>query len=66
MKKTLFLLAGLALVVCFAPPAFAQGGCVNSPENPTAVLALVGSASAALASIRNRRATSSKPIQKRR
>jgi XrtJ-associated TM-motif-TM protein len=57
--KTIFLLAGLALFVCVAPSAFAQGGCVNSPENPTVVLALVGSAGAALASIRNRRALSS-------
>jgi XrtJ-associated TM-motif-TM protein len=66
MKKALFLAAGLALFVGVASPAFAQGGCVNSPENPTAVLALVGSAGAVFASLRNRRGRASKPIQKRR
>lgn len=41
-------LAALVVVVLFAValPAYAEGGCVNSPENPTAVLAVVGSAGA--------------------
>jgi XrtJ-associated TM-motif-TM protein len=66
MKKMLPLLSGLALLFCVASPVFAQGGCVNSPENPTVILALVGSAGAALASLRNRRAASSKSGQKLR
>ena len=37
-----FLYAGL--VVLAAMPVFAQGGCTNSPENPTAILGLVGAA----------------------
>ena len=35
-----YLRAGL-LLLC-ALPAVAQNGCVNSPENPTAILAAVG------------------------
>jgi XrtJ-associated TM-motif-TM protein len=50
----LYLLAALAVLVFVASPALAQGGCVNSPENPTAVLALVGSAGAAAVAVRNR------------
>ena len=38
MKK-LSLLAVMASVMLVATPAFALGGCVNSPENPTLVLA---------------------------
>lgn len=38
MKK-LSLLAVMASVVMVATPAFALGGCTNSPENPTLVLA---------------------------
>lgn len=38
-----------------ALPAFAQGGCVNSPENPTALLAVVGSAASVAMIIRGRR-----------
>lgn len=52
MKKLLFLVfAGL---ITAALPLYAQGGCVNSPENPTVVLALVGSAGAFFASTRTR------------
>jgi len=53
MKKSpLFLVAALLLIV--SAPLHAQGGCIDSPENPTAVLALVGSAGAFLVSIRGR------------
>ena len=38
MKK-LSLLALTAAAVLVATPAFALGGCTNSPENPTLVLA---------------------------
>ena len=38
MKK-LSILAVMASLALVAAPAFAMGGCVNSPENPTLVLA---------------------------
>lgn len=52
MKRSGLVL--LAVVVVAAVPAFGQNGCVNSPENPTAVLALVGSAGAVMACLRSR------------
>ena len=54
MKKSSLLLFGLAIMLTVSLPAFAQGGCVNSPENPTVVLALVGSAGAFVAAARAR------------
>jgi XrtJ-associated TM-motif-TM protein len=48
MKKTSLVLLGSALMLLVAAPLHAQGGCVSSPENPTAVLAVVGSAGAFL------------------
>ena len=54
MKKSSLLLTGFAVLFLVSLPAFSQGGCVNSPENPTVVLALVGSAGAFLASARAR------------
>jgi XrtJ-associated TM-motif-TM protein len=53
MKKITLSLFGLAVLFTTAS-LHAQGGCVNSPENPTVVLALVGSAGAFVASARNR------------
>ncbi len=53
MKKTLYLFA-FVLVLAAATPLIAQDGCVDSPENPTALLALVGTAGAFIASARNR------------
>ena len=53
MKKSTLLFAGMAVMLA-ALPVYAQGGCVNSPENPTVVLALVGSAGAFVASARAR------------
>ncbi len=46
MKNISLLLFGFALLCLTTASAHAQGGCVNSPENPTAVLAVVGSAGA--------------------
>lgn len=46
MKKSSLLLFGTALLFLVTVPLHADGGCVNSPENPTAVLAVVGSAGA--------------------
>ena len=54
MKKSSLLLIGSALLLTVALPLHAQGGCINSPENPTVVLALVGSAGAFFASARAR------------
>jgi XrtJ-associated TM-motif-TM protein len=55
MKKTFLLIAGFALL-SFTVPMYAQGpsGCEDSPENPTAILAVVGSAGALLTSLRIR------------
>lgn len=54
MKKSALAFLGFALVLAVALPLHAQGGCDNSPENPTAILALVGSAGAFFASARAR------------
>ena len=54
MKKSSLLLIGCAVLLTVSLPLHAQGGCVNSPENPTLVLALVGSAGAFFASARAR------------
>jgi XrtJ-associated TM-motif-TM protein len=54
MKKTIFLLAGIALLSSVALPLHAQDGCVSSPENPTAILAVVGSAGAFFVQVRAR------------
>jgi XrtJ-associated TM-motif-TM protein len=53
MKKSMWITVALVLFVA-AMPIYAQTGCDNSPENPTAVLALLGSAGAFLASMRGR------------
>jgi len=53
MKKILFLFA-FVFVFALATPVYAQGGCIDSPENPTALLAIVGSAGALIASARSR------------
>ena len=58
MKKTPLLLVGAAFMFLITLPLHAQNGhvvgCVNSPENPTAVLAVVGSAGAFFFSRRRR------------
>jgi XrtJ-associated TM-motif-TM protein len=53
MKK-LLLLAAFVVVVAVATPLYAQSGCIDSPENPTALLAIVGSAGAFIAAARGR------------
>jgi XrtJ-associated TM-motif-TM protein len=45
-RFVLFLLAAL--------PLHAQSGCVDSPENPTAVLGLIGAAGALYVPVRNK------------
>jgi XrtJ-associated TM-motif-TM protein len=54
MKNSALILFGLTVMFVATLPVYAQGGCIDSPENPTLVLALVGSAGALLASARAR------------
>jgi len=54
MKNSSLVFTAIAMMLAVTVSANAQGGCVNSPENPTVVLALVGSAGAFLASARAR------------
>lgn len=42
MKKILYFLS-MVLLLSATKSVYAQGGCVNSPENPTAILLLIGS-----------------------
>jgi XrtJ-associated TM-motif-TM protein len=53
MKKT-FLLAALAFVTIAAVPAFAQGGCGDTPENPTLILGGLASGAFAISTMRTR------------
>ena len=54
MKKSAFVFLGCALLLLIAVPLHAQTGCTDSPENPTVVLALVGSAGALFSEVRAR------------
>jgi XrtJ-associated TM-motif-TM protein len=53
MNKTLLQSLGCVVLLLVAVPLHAQSGCTDSPENPTVVLALVGSAGALLSTVRN-------------
>ncbi len=54
-KNTLLRAALMAIAVLAIPTlAHAQTGCTDSPENPTVVLALVGTAGALFSSVRTR------------
>ena len=53
MKKSL-LIVGIVLFIAATLPLHAQSGCGDSPEAPTAILALVGSAGAVWVSARAR------------
>jgi len=53
MKKLSLLLAAFVMLLA-SHPVLAQGGCDDSPENPTAVLALVGSTAGFLVVARSR------------
>ena len=46
MNKALLILLGCVALLSITVPLHAQTGCTDSPENPTVVLALVGSAGA--------------------
>lgn len=54
MKKLLLLLVRSAPLLLIAVPLHAQSGCTDSPENPTVILALVGSAGALVSTLRGR------------
>jgi XrtJ-associated TM-motif-TM protein len=54
MNKTLIAFLCAAAFLCVAVPLHAQTGCTDSPENPTVVLALVGSAGALFSTVRAR------------
>jgi XrtJ-associated TM-motif-TM protein len=54
LKKTAFASA-LLCALAMALPLRAQSGCVDSPEDPTVVLALVGAAGALAAGLRRSR-----------
>jgi XrtJ-associated TM-motif-TM protein len=54
MNKTLRLFLWSTAFLAIAVPLHAQSGCTDSPENPTVVLALVGSAGALFSSVRSR------------
>jgi XrtJ-associated TM-motif-TM protein len=52
MKKYALVLAVFALAS--VAPLYAQTGCGDSPENPTAILALTGAAGVVVAQLKNR------------
>jgi XrtJ-associated TM-motif-TM protein len=54
MKKAFYACLGCAMLLLVAAPVYAQGGCTDSPENPTVVLALVGGAGALFSTVRAR------------
>ena len=54
MKKSTLVYFGFALALSVCLPLQAQSGCIDSPENPTAVLALVGLTGALLSAVRVR------------
>jgi XrtJ-associated TM-motif-TM protein len=54
MNKSLLLLLCAVSLLLIATPLHAQSGCTDSPENPTIVLALVGSAGGLFSTVRAR------------
>lgn len=52
MKANFFRFAYVALFLLAAMPLYAQKGCVDSPENPTAILALLGVAGVAYSPVK--------------
>ena len=54
MKNKFWALMVAIAVMCIPALARAQTGCDDSPENPTVVLALVGSAGALISTARAR------------
>jgi len=54
-RSTMGVFLGCAVWLMVAMPLWAQTGCADSPENPTAVLALVGGVGALWSAVRRRR-----------
>jgi XrtJ-associated TM-motif-TM protein len=54
MRTLHTIVFSLAFLLACSTPLFAQDGCTDSPENPTVVLAIVGSAGAFLSTWRLR------------
>jgi XrtJ-associated TM-motif-TM protein len=54
MNKALLLSLWCVILLLIAFPLHAQTGCTDSPENPTVVLALVGSAGGLFSMARRR------------
>jgi len=64
LENGIVRIALLAIAVLAVPMvAHAQTGCTDSPENPTVVLALVGSAGAFLSAARRRLRARRKPTE---
>jgi len=55
MKRSMVMFLWCAALLAVAMPLRAQTGCTDSPENPTAVLALVGGVGAFWSAVRARR-----------
>ena len=56
MNKLVLYVFCAACLLAVSAPLYAQGGCTNSPENPTLVLAAVGSAGGLFSAMRARKA----------
>ena len=54
MKRSTVVYFGFAVLFLVTTTLHAQTGCTDSPENPTAVLALVGGAGALFSAVRAR------------
>jgi len=54
MIKTRYVIFSALALLVFTTSLHAQTGCGDSPENPTVVLALVGSAGALFSTVRAR------------
>jgi XrtJ-associated TM-motif-TM protein len=54
LMKNIFLITALVFALFVAVPARAQGGCDDTPENPTLVLAGLASGVFAISSVRTR------------
>jgi XrtJ-associated TM-motif-TM protein len=61
MKRSVFAILGVAILFAIAVPLQAQTGCTDSPENPTAVLALVDGARALFSAVHARMRPNSSP-----
>jgi len=54
MKKTSLLIIAVVFTLLVVVPAYAQGGCDDSPENPTLILAGLAGTAYAISAVRNR------------